>query len=402
MNPEAQRCLLCKNARCAAACPVHTDIPAAMKLYREDRLDEAARLLFDNNPLTGITCQVCDWNRLCFGHCVLNAKKVPVHWYEIEQEISVPYLETATVQPGPASGKTVAILGAGPAGIAAAIFLRKAGHGVRLYDEHPHVGGVLRYGIPDFRLDKRHVDHLERILLRSGVEFRGGRKVTATALRGTADALLIAGGATQARKMRIPGEELPCVLSALEYLEAPEKYPLRGRVIVVGGGNVAMDACRTAKRQGCEVTVYYRKTIANMPANTLEIAQAQSEGIPFEVLQVPVGVELRDGQPVAIVRNCENVTREDGSLATRILDGTDHEVPFDTLIVAVSEKVDYRLFGEAMPDLDPDGWVAVDPQGQTSWPGVFLAGDFRLGPKTVVQAVESAKTAVQGILDYLG
>ena len=120
------------------------------------------------------------------------------------------------------------------------------------------------------------------------------------------------------------------------------------------------------------------------------------------MLQVPVGVELRDGQPVAIVRNCENFTREDGSLATRILDGTDHEVPFDTLIVAVSEKVDYRLFGEAMPDLDPDGWVAVDPQGQTSWPGVFLAGDFRLGPKTVVQAVESAKTAVQGILDYLG
>ncbi len=401
MNPESTRCLLCKNARCSAACAVHTDVPAAMKLYREGRVDEAARLLFANNPLSGITCQVCDWNRMCLGHCVLNAKKVPVHWYEIEQEISIPYLREATVVPGTPTGKTVAVLGAGPAGITAAILLRQAGHAVRLYDRHARIGGVLRYGIPNFRLDKRHVDELERILLEAGVEFIGGKAVSLEAVRGTTDAVLIAGGAELARKMRIPGEELPCVISALSYLEYPERYPLKGRVIVVGGGNVAMDACRTAKRQGCDTTVYYRKTIANMPANTLEIEEAQAEGIPFEVLQVPVAVEVRDGQPVAIVRNCENVTREDGSLSTRILDGTDHEVPFDTMIVAVSEKVDYSLFGGVLPAVDEGGWVTVNEHAQTSWPEVFMAGDFLLGPKTVVQAVQSAKTAVRGILAYL-
>ena len=402
MNPEALRCLLCKNARCSAACPAGTPVPDAMKLYREGRLEEAAGLLFENNPLSGITCQVCDWNRMCFGHCVLNARNNPVHWYEIENEISVPFLQKAVLTPGPDNGREVAVIGAGPAGIAGAIFLRRAGFRVTVYDSHERMGGVLRYGIPSFRLDKAHVDALEKILLEGGVVFRGGKAVTVDSLRGKADAILVATGAGVARRMNIPGEDLPGVISALSFLEDPSTDKVRGRVLVVGGGNVAMDACRSARRMGLDTTVYYRKTFSNMPANSHEVEEARAEGVKFELLQVPVAIKQGPGGNVAVIRDCENVTRSDGSLSTRIIDGTDHEVPFDTMIIAVSEKVDYGVFPGEMPLTDDDGRIKVNGVHQTSWPDVFMAGDFLLGPKTVVHAVQTAKTAVQGIIQYLG
>ncbi|MBR1872218.1 MAG: FAD-dependent oxidoreductase [Bacteroidales bacterium] len=399
MNQEANRCLLCKNARCSAACAVRTDVPAAMRAYREGRLEDAARMLFENNPFSAITCQVCDWDRMCYGHCVLNAKKVPVRWYEIEKEISAPYLETVSITPGEPAGKTAAILGGGPAGIAAAIFLRKAGWAVRLYDAHEKIGGVLRYGIPAFRLDKSYVDSYERILKEAGVEILTGKKVSLAEVRGTADAVLVTAGAEKAKKMRIPGEDDGRVVTALEYLEYPERFSINGKVMVVGGGNVAMDACRTANRAGCDTTVYYRKTFADMPANTREVEEARQEGVAFQILQVPVAVEVReDGKRVAIVRNCENYFDDKGKLTTRILDGTDHEVPFDWMITAVSESVDYGLLESMVPEKDEWGWLKADEFGRTSYPDVFLAGDFLLGPKTVVQAVASAKKAVEGIL----
>ena len=404
-NPESLRCLLCKNARCSAACPVRTDVPAAMRLYREGRTEEAARLLFDNNPLSAVTCQVCDWKRFCYGHCVLNAKGVPVKWYEVEQEISMAFLETARLDVPRSNGRSVAVIGAGPAGIAASIFLRRKGFSVSLYDSHRQIGGVLRYGIPAFRLDKRYVDAYERLLSDAGVEFHGGVRVgkdlSLKSIRESHDAVLIAGGAEKARRMRIPGEDLPCVIPALDYLERPGDYDLGRKVIVVGGGNVAMDACRTAVRTGAETWVYYRKTFENMPANALEVSQAREEGVQFAVFQVPVSLSMRDGRGVAVVRDCENVTGEDGRLATRIIDGTDHEVVFDSMIIAVSESVDYSLLDGSDAQTDDHGWLLTDESQQTSLPGVFLAGDFLLGPKTVVQAVQSAKLASDGIEEYL-
>ena len=402
---DAQRCLLCKNARCSGACPVRTDVPEAMRLYREGRTDEAARLLFANNPLSALTCQVCDWNRLCFGHCILNARKMPIHWYLVEQEISLPYLEQVRLETAPDKGREVSVVGAGPAGIAAAIFLRQQGFGVTLYDAHPRMGGVLRYGIPPFRLDRRWVDAYERILLEAGVRFRGGvrigRDLSLEQLCAESDAVLVAGGAEKARRMRIPGEDLPCVIPALQYLESPASYDLGRKVIVVGGGNVAMDACRTAVRSGAETWVYYRKTFENMPANSLEVEEAKAEGVRFAVFQVPVSVSVREGRGVAVVRDCENVTGPDGGIVTRIIDGSDHEVDFDTLIIAVSESVDYSLFGDDRPGTDEKGWLQVNGRQQTSREKIFLAGDFLSGPRTVVQAVQSAKIAVQGIAEYL-
>lgn len=393
MNTEANRCLLCKNARCMNACPVQTDVPAAMRLYREGRSSEAAELLFGNNPFSAITCQVCDWALFCYGHCILNAKKMPIRWYEVEQELSMRYiLGEARVEPKATdSGKSVAIVGAGPAGIAAALWLRKEGVSVDLYDIFPKIGGVLRYGIPDFRLDKKYVDAYERILSEAGVTFYGGIKIgkdiSLKSLRDSHDAVLMAAGAWVAKKMRIDGEDNPRVLHALEYLKEPQNFQLSGKVLVVGGGNVAMDACRTAVRQGCDTTVVYRKTFANMPANKLEVKEAQEDGVNFEVFTVPVEVRSSGERTYAIVRKCENYTREDGSLATRIIDGTDYEMDFDYMIVAVSEGVDKYLMEGAYPD-------GIE--------GVFTAGDYSYGPKTVVEAVQSAKEQTAAILNYLG
>lgn len=397
---------MCKNARCSANCAVHTDIPKAMSLYREGKLEEAAKMLFDNNPLSAITCQVCDWNRLCYGHCILNVKKNPVHWYKIEQEISLPYLDKVKLDIPTPTGKKVSIVGAGPAGITAAILLRKRGIEVTMFDEHERVGGVLRYGIPEFRLKTEHIDCYERLLKDAGVRFKGrvviGRNITIRELRSISDAVLICTGAAVPRKMRIPGEDLPCVIPALSYLDNPDAYLLGEKVLVIGGGNVAMDASRTAVKDGHDVTLYYRKNFENMPANTIEVDEAMKDGVKFRVLQTPVEIRSENGRNMAVIRDCRTVVSPDGGISTEILDGTDHEVEFDHMIIAVSETVDHGIFGNEKPEtIGANGKPKVNGLQQTSFPDVFLAGDFLLGPQTVVQAVASAKIAVQGILEYL-
>ena len=180
INNEALRCLLCKKPKCALqGCPVHTPIPECMLLYREGKLEEAGELLFRNNPLTAVTSLVCDWQQFCYGHCVLNVKKMPVRWYEIEQEISGEYLfrhklERRTRE---LSGKRIALVGAGPVGLSAAVWLYEAGADVTLYDANPRMGGVLRYGIPAFRLDKKYCDAFEKMFEAAGIVFHGGVEV---------------------------------------------------------------------------------------------------------------------------------------------------------------------------------------------------------------------------------
>ena len=393
MNPEAQRCLLCKKARCAEACPVHTDVPTAMRLYREGKVTEAARILFENNPFSAITAQVCDWKQFCLGHCILNHRGEPVRWHEVEKEISAAYLlEARPDAPAPDTGKKAAIVGAGPAGITAALRLRKLGHAIDLYDALPRPGGVLRYGIPDFRLDKKYVDAYARILEEAGIRFFGGVEVgkdlSLAELRSRYDAVLLAAGAWIVRMLDVPGEDSPKVIPALDFLKEPDRYELGRKVLVVGGGNVSMDACRTAVRRGCDTTDIYRKTFENMPANPDEVQAAREEGVKFEVFTVPVAIRTdEDGQTVAVVRSCENYVREDGSLATRILEGTDRELPFDSMIVSIGQSADKRLY------------AGEDP---TRMPDVFVAGDYALGPRTVVEAVQDAKEKADRIAAFLG
>ena len=405
MNNEALRCLLCKKPKCALqGCPVHTPVPECMLLYREGKLDQAGELLFENNPLTAVTSQVCDWKQFCYGHCVLNVKQVPVRWYEIEQEISTAYLfrHKLVRRSEELQGKRIALVGAGPVGIASAVWLYEAGATVTLFDANPRMGGVLRYGIPAFRLDKKYCDAYEALLTSAGIEFKGGyelgRDGSLSDLMADYDAVILGAGAEKPATLHIPGEEK--AVQALPFLKDPSAFNLGKKVIVIGGGNVAMDACRTAVRQGCETWVYYRKTFENMPANPLEVEEAKADGVQFKVFQAPV--EVREGG--VVFRDCENVQPEDGGrVVTRIIDGTDHFVPCDTLLTAISEKPDFDLFAGTPAVMNQWGWPSVDEAGKVEGlSNVWLAGDFLLGPKTVVEAVASARTAVSAIQAQLG
>ncbi len=400
MNNEALRCLLCKKPKCALqGCPVHTPVPECMQLYREGKLDQAGELLFENNPLTAVTSQVCDWKQFCYGNCVLNVKQVPIRWYEIEQEISTSYLfrHRLTRHSEELSGKRIALVGAGPVGIASAVWLYEAGATVTLFDANPRMGGVLRYGIPAFRLDKKYCDAYEAMFEAAGIEFKGGyelgRDGSLSSLMADYDAVILGAGAEKPATLQIPGEEK--AVQALPFLKDPSAFNLGKKVIVIGGGNVAMDACRTAVRQGCETWVYYRKTFENMPANPLEVEEAKADGVQFKVFQAPV--EVREGG--VVFRDCENVQPEDGGrVVTRIIDGTDHFVPCDTLLTAISEKPDFELFAGTSAVMNQWGWPSVSEAGKVEGlPNVWLAGDFLLGPKTVVEAVASARVAVNDL-----
>ena len=391
---EASRCLLCKKPKCALqGCPVHTPVPESMALYRAGKLEEAGELLFRNNPLSAITSLVCDWKQFCFGHCVLNVKQMPIHWYKVEQEISGEYLRRVVLKRGEQVGKKAAIIGAGPAGIASAIWLYEKGWDVVLFDANPRIGGVLRYGIPSFRLDKALVDEYERILDVPGIEFRGGKAISSVeSVAAAYTAVIVCAGAEKPATLRIPGEEHS--IQALPFLKDPSSYSLGRRVIVIGGGNVAMDACRTAQRLGAETWVYYRKTFENMPANPLEVEEAKADGVQFAVFQAPV--EVREGGVVFC--DCENIVPDGGGrVVTRIIPGTEHFVECDTLITAISEKPDFLLLSGA--EFGADGWPVVSDNGLVSgFRNVYVAGDFRLGPRTVVEAVASARLAVEAVV----
>lgn len=396
-NQEAMRCLLCRNARCTAACPVGTDVPACQRLYREDRLEEAGRILFENNPLSAVTSRICEWRKFCYGACVLNAKKQPIRWHEIEDEISTAWLRSChPMLPSP-NGLRAAIVGAGPVGIAAGIWLGEAGYDVTIFDDHEEIGGVLRYGIPPFRLDHSLCREYARVLGELGVRFIGnihiGTERTISQLRENYDAVLIGCGAAAQHALNIPGERQENVYYAIDYLENPGAVILQEPVLVIGGGNVAMDACRTAVRQGLRTSIYYRKTYENMPANPDEVEAARKDGVSFHVFQAPT--EVREHS--VIFRDCENYIDVRGRVMTHVLEDTDHEVECGSLLIAAGETIDLSIFGEDLPKLNEHHFPEVSAGNETSIPGVFVAGDFLLGARTVVEAVASAKIAVQGI-----
>lgn len=402
-NNEALRCLLCKKPKCSLqGCPVHTPVPECMALYRADKLDEAGAILFQNNPLSAITSQVCDWRQFCYGNCVLNVKKIPVRWYEIEQEISDRYLfqHRLVRVSDELKGRRIALVGTGPVGLASAVWLYQAGAEITLYDANLRLGGVLRYGIPGFRLNKKYVDVYESMFFLAGMLFRGGvkvgRDISLAELSASYDAVLVGAGAEKPATLNIPGEERS--VQALPFLKDPSAFKMGPKVIVIGGGNVAMDACRMARSLGYETWVYYRKTFENMPANPGEVEAAQYEGVRFKLFQAPVELK-EDG---VVFRDCVNDMDADGKIVTRILDDTDHFVPCDTLITAISERPDYDML-KGLP-------VKMDASGKPVWnegqkleglPNVWVAGDFCLGATTVVEAVASARVAVESIKQTL-
>ncbi len=294
---EANRCLGCKKPRCQEGCPIHTNIPEAIRLLKDGKLNDAGRMLFENNPLTTVCSLVCNHEKQCEGHCVRGIKDTPVHFSVIENYISTTYANQMVQGPTPSNGRKAAIIGAGPAGLTIAVILARYGYGVTIFDNREKIGGVLRYGIPNFRLpDSLLDDFAYRHLKLKGIRFRPntaiGRALTIDDLfRDDYQSVFVGAGLWKAKVLHIKGESLGNVAFAINYLASPSAFDLGERIIIVGSGNSAIDCARTAIRQGARyVTIFNRRD--KIAASQYESSYAKLEGVNFEMMKSPV--EIRE------------------------------------------------------------------------------------------------------------
>ncbi|WP_195972009.1 NAD(P)-dependent oxidoreductase [Clostridium thermobutyricum] len=401
LTEEANRCLLCKKPRCKEACPINTSIPEVISLYREDKFEEAGKMLFENNPLSAVCAIVCPHEEQCAGSCIRGIKGEPIHFYEIEEEVSGKYLETLNLKKGQGNRDRIAIVGGGPAGITIAFILAQKGFKVTIFEAHEKIGGVLRYGIPEYRLPNSMIDSISNKLVQLGVQIRPnimiGPVITLDRLiEDGYKAVFIGTGVWNAKKLNIKGETLGNVHYAIDYLKAPEVYNLGKTVCVIGAGNVAMDAARVAKRSGAEhVYVVYRKGFEQMTATNKEIEEAKEDGVEFDLFKAPIEI-LEDGIKVVKTENIE----VDGKIQTKMLD-EESFIECDTTIIAISQEP-RNTIASRDKELETNKWglVVTDEEGRTTKKGVFASGDVVTGAKTVVHAVNHAKTVANAIEKY--
>lgn len=400
---EADRCLLCKNARCKSNCPISTEIPEVVKLFKEEKIMEAGEVLFNNNPLSAACAIVCPHEDQCKGNCIRGIKSEPVSFCEIEEYISKEYLYKVKFDKVESRSDRIAIIGAGPAGITLSIILAKKGFKVTLFDAHEKIGGVLRYGIPEYRLKNSMIDRYEEILIELGVKIRPntliGPVITLDKLFFDGyKAVFIGTGVWNPKTLNIKGESLGNVHYAIDYLKSPQVYNLGKRVAVIGAGNVAMDAARVAKRSGAEeVYILYRKGFENMPCTRAELEEAKEDGIKFELFKAPIEL-TEDG--VKYIET-KNEVDESGRVNTVTIEGTEGMFNCDSTIIAVSQSPRKNIVANTV-GLETNKWglLLTDEKGHTTREGVFASGDVVTGANTVVHAVAYAKVVADSIEEY--
>lgn len=396
---EASRCLGCKVPQCQKGCPISTPIPEIIKLLKENRLDEAGKILFENNPLTTVCSLVCNHENQCEGHCVLGRKGAPVHFSTIESYISTTYANKMTQGPAPSNGMRAAIIGSGPAGLTIAVLLSRYGYDVTIFEGKDKVGGVLRYGIPEFRLPKSVLDDFKyRHLDLKGIKFRpnthiGGAIGIDDLFRDGYKAIFVGTGVWKPNTLHIKGETLGNVHFGINYLNNPDSYQLGKRVVVIGAGNAAMDVARTAIRKGVQELTCFSIT-KKVAASQHEFSYAQLEGIQFEYNMAPV--EIRDDGVIFkdIIEN------EDGTF-TEVPDST-HFFPADSVIISISQGPQNRIVNttEGLA-ADKSGLLVADETGHTTRPGIFASGDVVNGARTVVEAVAHSKIVAESMHQYM-
>jgi glutamate synthase (NADPH/NADH) small chain len=422
---EADRCLQCKDPRCVAGCPVGVNIPKFLDLLTHGKIAEAAQSLMCDNALPAVTGRVCPQETQCEAECVRAAKGLPVGVGYLERFVAdwaQEHRDQLPVTKPTPTGRRVAIVGAGPAGLTAAGELAKLGHDVTIYEALHKPGGVLVYGIPEFRLPKKIVEQEVEKLVAAGVKIECnviiGRTYTLPELRENFDAVFVANGAGLPVFMNVPGENLKGVYSANEYLTrinlmTAYQFPrsdtpvLQGqRVAVIGGGNVAMDAVRTAKRLGAEqAMIVYRRTRAELPARAEEVHHAAEEGIRFEFLTAPLEVVGNDKRWVSGLR-CQRMQlgKPDASGRARPepVVGSEFVLSCDVVVVAIGTRAN-PLLTATCPDLKLNQWgnIITDDSGMTSVPGVFAGGDIVRGAATVILAMGDGKRAARAMDAYL-
>ena len=396
---EANRCLQCKVPQCQKGCPIHTNIPEAIRLLKENKLDDAGRMLFENNPLTTVCSLVCNHEKQCEGHCVLGKKGAPVHFSTIENYISTTYANKMTQGPAPSNGMRVAIIGSGPAGITIAIILARYGYKVTIFEGTDKMGGVLRYGIPEFRLPKSVLDDIQyRHLELKGIQFRPNTSIgTAIGIddlfRDGYKAIFIGTGVWNPRSLHIKGETFGNVHFGINYLNNPDSYKLGERVIVIGAGNAAMDVARTAIRKGARYLTCFSLT-KKIAASEYEFSYAQLEGVNFEYNKEPV--EIKDDG--VIFRDLEE--DEEGNLTP--VEGTEKLYPSDSVIISISQGPRNRIVSTTEGlKANEKGLLVADETGHTSRPGIFASGDVVNGARTVVEAVAHSKVVAESMHQYM-
>ncbi len=421
---EASRCLNCKNPRCIAACPVGIQIPQFIEALREGNIQSAAEIISRDSSLPSICGRVCPQETQCEGSCILGIKGESVAIGKLERFVGDWRLNNPQPTTIPASnGKKVAVIGSGPAGLACASDLAKLGYEVTVFEALHEVGGVLVYGIPEFRLPKTNVVAKEIESVRClGVKFETdvivGRTVTIDSLMDDEgfDAVFIGSGAGLPRFMGIEGENLNGVLSANEFLTRAnlmraydEQYDtpiyVGKSVVVVGGGNVAMDAVRTAKRLGAEATIVYRRSEAELPARVEEVHHAKEEGIEFRMLTNPTRI-LGDESGWVKGINCLKMELGEPDASGRrspieVAD-SDFEIECDVVIMALGTSPN-PLIASTTEALETSrrGCIIADEDGRTSRKGVFAGGDTVTGAATVILAMGAGRKAAKAIDEYI-
>ena len=422
---EASRCLNCKNPRCVGACPVSVKIPQFISEVAAGNFTRAAEIIAEDSSLPAVCGRVCPQETQCEGSCILGIKGEPVAIGKLERFVADWSRENGGVKPvvAPANGHKVAVIGSGPAGLACASDLAKLGYDVTVFEALHRAGGVLEYGIPEFRLPKDKVVAAEIASVKAlGVKIEtnviAGRTVTIDSLldeEGFA-AVFVGSGAGLPRFMNIPGEHYNGVFSANEFLTRNnlmkayrDDYdtPIRAgkKVVVVGGGNVAMDAARTALRLGAETTIVYRRTEKELPARAEEVHHAKEEGIQFAMLTNPVeviGDEKGWVKAVKCIRMELGEPDESGRRSPVEVPGSEFEIETDTVIMSLGTSPN-PLIAKTTAGLETTrrGCLVADENGATTRPGVFAGGDAVTGAATVILAMGAGRKAAAAIHEYI-
>ena len=403
---EAQRCLKCKKPMCKEGCPVKTDIPIIMQMFLDGKMDEAGKKLFDNNPLTAFCALVCPHEKNCMGHCVLGRKGEPIKFYEVESYISSFYLEKARLEKVEANKFRVGIIGAGPAGLTLAIILARRGYKITIIDSKDKIGGVLRYGIPEFRLPKALLDKLLLRMQELGIQFRPNTLIGPTI---TIDdmftdgyqAIFIGTGVWNPNKLRIPGETLGNVHFAIDYLKNPDSYTQLGqKVLVIGAGNVAMDAARTIVRKTtAKVGIIFHNGEDAVSALKEELELAKVDGVQMNYYLKTVQIE-EDG---IIVDPIIETVNEDGTKEYHADIDKRFKMEADSVIIAIGQGALSNIVKNTKQQIDTNkkGLIEASSKGATTRPGVYAGGDVVSGAKTVVEAVAATKLVADEIDNYI-